>query len=155
MIGLVEPGSPQGWESARQLIEVYASSLNVDLAFQDIAHELDHLPAEYGPPTGAFLIARELGADLGCVGLRKFSGEAGEIKRLYVLPTARGRGVGRLLADAIVARARTLGYRKVLLDTLPTMKAGRALYASLGFRPVAAYRFNPIAGAEFLEMPLR
>lgn len=151
---LVRPQSPQDWQAARQLVQAYAGSLDVDLAFQNFAHELDHLEAEYGAPDGVFLIAREFGTDLGCVGVRKFSEEAGEVKRLYVLPAARGRGVGRLLADAIVAAAKALGYVRLVLDTLPSMQEGHALYASLGFKPIAAYRFNPIVGTEFLELKL-
>src|SRR5688572_30456974 len=120
-IRLAQPQSEQDWHHARQLIEEYAASLNLDLSFQNIAHELEHLPSEYAAPAGAFLLAVEEGAYVGCVGLRQFSDGAGEVKRLYVRPVARGRGVGRLLAAGAVAAAQQLGYTRLLLDTLPSM----------------------------------
>ena len=104
---------------------------------------------------GAFLLAREQAVLLGCVGVRQFSDGSGEIKRLYVIPAARGRGVGRLLAVGIVAEARQLGYARLLLDTLPSMNEAQSLYVSLGFKQTAAYRFNPFPAAAFLELSLR
>ena len=154
-IRLVEPHSDVDWRTARQLIEEYAAALNLDLSFQNIAHELEHLPSEYGPPAGAFFLAEEDGSYLGCVGLRRFSEGVGEIKRLYMTPAARGRGVGRLLARRAVAAGTNLGYRRLLLDTLPSMKEAQSLYASLGFKPTSAYRYNPVAGTAFMELELQ
>lgn len=154
-IHLVQPNSEDQWRNARRLIEEYAASLNLDLSFQNLAYELEHLVSEYGPPAGAFFLAEENGSYLGCVGLRHFSDGIGEIKRLYTIPAARGRGLGRLLASRIVAAGKLLGYRRLLLDTLPSMKEAQSLYVSLGFKPTAAYRFNPVAGTAFLELELR
>ena len=154
-IRLAAPRSDDDWRAARRLIEEYAAALNVDLCFQNFAHELEHLASEYGPPAGAFLLAEEDGARLGCVGLRRFAERTGEVKRLYVAPAARGRGVGRLLAEGIVAEAKRLGYADLVLDTLPDMKAAQSLYASLGFRPAPPYRHNPVAGTVFLQLALR
>ena len=142
------------WRNARELINEYADSLGLDLSFQNFAHELAHLESEYAPPTGAFLIARDNDGLLGCIGLRRFDADTGEIKRLYVVPAARGRGVGRRLAEAAVDAGRKLGYRRLLLDTLPSMNPARSLYLSLGFKPTDAYRFNPVAGTAFLELVL-
>ena len=155
MIRLTVPKSRDDWREARRLIEEYAASLKVDLCFQNIAHELEHLAEEYGPPTGAFLLATENGTNRGCVGLRRISDGVSEMKRLYAVPAARGHGVGRMLAEGIVAAARQLGYTAVVLDTLPTMKEAQALYATLGFKPTTAYRFNPIPGTAYLELDLR
>ena len=154
-IRLTVPRSDEDWRAARRLVEEYAASLQVDLCFQNFAHELEHLAAEYGPPGGAFLLADDDGELVGCVGLRRFAGHTGEIKRLYVRAATRGHRVGRLLAEAIVAEARRLGYADLVLDTLPDMKAAQSLYASLGFRPAAPYRHNPVPGAVFLELALR
>jgi ribosomal protein S18 acetylase RimI-like enzyme len=76
------------------------------------------------------------------------------MKRLYLRPAARGRGLGRLLAEAVLAEARAKGYGRVRLDTVPGMEAAQSLYATLGFREVAAYRPNPVPGARFLELDL-
>ncbi len=153
-IRLTQPRSEDQWRLARGLIEEYAASLNVDLCFQDLDHELANLPDEYGPPGGAFLLAEENGACLGCIGLRRIFDGIGEVKRLYVKPAARGRGAGRLLAEGIVAAARRLGYARLRLDTLPDMQEAQALYATLGFEAIAAYRFNPVPGTAFLELSL-
>lgn len=157
---MIQPQSEQTWQQARVLIEEYAATLDLDLSFQDLAHELEHLAINYSPPTGSFLLAQDLaaadgGVYLGCVGLRRISEGIGEVKRLYTVPAARGRGAGRLLAEGIVAAARRIGYAKLLLDTLPGMREALSLYASLGFKPTAAYRFNPLPDAVFLELRLR
>jgi GNAT superfamily N-acetyltransferase len=152
---LLEPGAEGDWQEARRLIEQYAASLNIDLCFQNFAHEIEHLAQEYGPPAGAFLLAVESGINLGCVGLRRISDDVAEMKRLYAVPAARGRGVGRLLAEAIIDAARRLGYATVVLDTLPSMKEAQSLYASLGFKGTSAYRFNPVPGTAYLELRLR
>jgi len=153
-IRLAPPACEQDWRAARRLIEEYAASLEVDLAFQDFARELENLPSIYAPPTGDFLLAEESGDYLGCIGLRQLSAGVGEIKRLYAVPSARGRRVGRLLIEGIIAAAAQLGYAKLLLDTLSDMQAARALYASVGFKPTEAYRFNPVEGAVFMELTL-
>lgn len=154
-IRLNRPRTTAEWRDARRLIEAYAAWLDLDLSFQDFAHELEHLPQEYGPPAGAFLLARDGVVPIGCVGLRRFSERAGEVKRLYVVPHARGCGVGRALAERIVATARQLGYARLLLDTLRSMSEAQALYMSLGFRPTAPYRYNPIPDTVFLELTIR
>ena len=154
-IRLSQPQSGEDWRQARQLVEEYAASLNLDLSFQNFMHELEHLASEYAPPAGAFLLAEEKGVYVGCVGMRQFSDGIGEIKRLYAIPAARDRGIGRLLAEGIVAAAKQLGYTRLLLDTLPSMKKAQSLYVSLGFKPTTAYRFNPVPGTAFLEVELR
>ncbi len=141
---------------ARRLFSEYGASLAVDLAYQDFAAELAGLPGRYGPPGGALLLARdEAGVPLGCVALRS-SGPAGtaEMKRLYVAPAGRGRGLGRALAEAIVAEAARLGYREIRLDTLPDMEAAQALYRELGFLPVEPYYQTPVDGTIFLALSL-
>ena len=153
-VHLTQPLSRDDWCHARQLVEEYVASLNLDLAFQDFAHELENLAVEYAPPSGAFLLAEEDGTHVGCGGLRRFSDGTGEIKRLYIVPRARGRGIGRLLVEGIVAAARQLGYARLLLDTLPSMTSAQRLYVSMGFKPTEAYRYNPVPGTAFLELEL-
>jgi GNAT superfamily N-acetyltransferase len=151
---LVQAESDAQWATARRLVEAYAASLPVDLGFQDFQREVSHLAQAYGPPDGAFLLARREDDEAGCVGLRRFVEGVCETKRLYVVPVHRGHGVGRALAEGVVAQARRLGYRRMLLDILEAMKEAQALYASLGFRPTAAYRDNPVPNTSFLELPL-
>jgi ribosomal protein S18 acetylase RimI-like enzyme len=151
---LVRADTPHEWVLARQLIEEYARSLGVDLCFQNFDEEMEHLAEHYGPPRGALLLALDGEAAVGCVALRAHDDTIGEIKRLYVAPAARGRDAGRTLANAIVAIARQRGYRRLVLDTLPTMQAAQALYASLGFKAIAPYRYNPVPGTVFMALDL-
>ena len=134
----------------RELILEYAASLGVDLAFQDFEHEVATLDTYYE----LMLVARIEGDVAGCIALRRIDDEVCEMKRLYVRPRFRGRDLGRALADAIIGEARTRGYARMRLDTLPSMTSAMALYESLGFRDIAPYRFNPIQGSRFLELEL-
>jgi GNAT superfamily N-acetyltransferase len=154
MPDLVRPDTPELWATARRLVEEYAASLPVDLAFQDFDHEVGALPDEYGPPGGAFLLALRDRLPLGCVGVRRLTADDCEMKRLYVAPMGRRSGLGRRLAQAAIAEGRRLGYRRMLLDTMPTMSEAHSLHRSLGFRPARPYRFNPVPGATFLELHL-
>ncbi len=153
-IRLLQAATPHQWAEARRLVREYAAGLDVDLSFQNFEQELEHFIVEYAAPAGAFLLAEDAGRYVACIGVRRFAAEIGEIKRLYVIPAARGRGLGRVLVERSISAARPLGYRSLLLDTLPFMKEAQSLYLSLGFRPTSAYRFNPIAGSAFLRREL-
>lgn len=140
--------------AVRALLREYADALGFSLAFQDFEREVQTLPGDYAPPSGALLVARAGGTAVGCVALRRLDDETCEMKRLYVRPTLRGGGVGRLLANAIVGEARRLGYARMRLDTVPEMAAAQALYEQLGFRDTEPYTRNPVPGARFLELEL-
>ena len=146
--------SPGELAAVRALVEEYQRSLGVDLEFQGFSHELAHLGEVYGPPDGALFLATLDGAAVGCVGMRRFDATCCEMKRLYVRPQGRGHGLGRALAVRAMEAGRAAGYAAMRLDTLPSMRDAQALYERLGFRDVAAYRANPVAGTRFLEAPL-
>ncbi|HEX7078523.1 MAG TPA: GNAT family N-acetyltransferase [Candidatus Eisenbacteria bacterium] len=146
---------PGDLPAVRALLEEYAASLGFDLSFQGFDRELEGLPGDYAPPSGAILVAEEEGTPEGIVALRSLEPpDVCEMKRLYVRPSARGRGLGRRLAEAIVAEARARGYRRMRLDTVPAMGEAIGLYRSLAFRTIEPYRLNPIPGALFFERAL-
>jgi GNAT superfamily N-acetyltransferase len=142
--------------AARHLFEEYAASIGVDLCFQHFAEELAGLPGDYAPPRGCLLIATHGAQPVGCAALRPLAGAGaiGEVKRLYVQPCGRGTGLGRRLAQAVIERARSIGYRELRLDTLADMTQARTLYASLGFRECAPYYDNPLPGVRYLSLRL-
>lgn len=145
---------PAEIEEVRRLFLDYQAALGVDLCFQGFAQELASLPGSYARPAGRLLLAAQGASILGGVGLRPLAGADCEMKRLYVRPPGRGRGLGRKLATQVIAEARQAGYRRILLDTLPAMSEARALYRSLGFSEVAPYYPNPIAGVSYLARAL-
>jgi ribosomal protein S18 acetylase RimI-like enzyme len=134
----------------RELITEYANSLGVDLSFQDLDHELSTLATFYEQ----ILLARDADRAAGCVALRRIDDETCEMKRLYVRPAFRGINLGRQLAELIIATARARGYKRMRLDTLPTMTAAIPLYRALGFVEIEPYRFNPVVGTRFMELTL-
>jgi ribosomal protein S18 acetylase RimI-like enzyme len=142
---MIRPAQAQDAEHVRELLREYATGLGIDLSFQDFETELVDPLSFYE----LVLLAGD-----GCVALRRVDDETCEMKRLYVRPNARAGGLGRRLAEAVVAEARARGYRRMLLDTLPSMAAARALYTSLGFRETQPYRYNPVSGTTFLELDL-
>ena len=157
-ISLRPPSSPAEWDAVRDIFREYASTLGVDLCFQDFECELAQLPGDYAEPRGALLIAEVEGALAGCCALRPLDNadypNASEIKRLYVRKAFRGFGLGRELAEAMLDRARQAGYACVLLDTLDDMESARALYTDLGFEEIPPYYHNPIPGAHYLKVDI-
>ena len=142
-------------ETVRGLFREYQRSLGIDLCFQGFEAELAGLPGDYAPPRGRLWLAeRGEGDALGCIAMRALDPERAEMKRLYVRPAARGLGLGRRLAETLIAEARRLGYRVVCLDTLPTMAGAQALYEELGFADIAPYRVNPVPGARYMGLEL-
>ena len=140
--------------AARTLFLEYADDLGVDLCFQDFQQELDGLPGAYAPPDGRLLLAFDGEPAIGCVTVRKLDAGICEMKRLYVKPAYRDKGLGRNLAEAIIAEARAIGYERMRLDSLTSLREAGALYQSLGFVEIPPYRYNPLVNAVFMELDL-
>jgi putative acetyltransferase len=152
--------TPADWAEVDRLVRAYLAELPFEIDFQDLDRELAELPREYGPPGGVGLLARlddADGAAVGVVGVRPFgepgSGD-GELKRMYVAPEARGTGAGRALGAAAVAAAVDLGYRRLLLDTVASMRSAIAIYEALGFVATQPYRHNPLPDARYFALDL-
>ena len=155
---VVVPDGAGALQAAREIFREYADSLSVDLCFQGFDVELAGLPGDYAEPEGALLLAYADEQLAGCVAMRRLvnvdHANACEMKRLFVRRAFRRFGLGRVLVQALMDRARAAGYSAMLLDTLDEMETARELYASLGFVEVAPYYFNPIPGAHYLMAPL-
>jgi ribosomal protein S18 acetylase RimI-like enzyme len=151
---IVQASDADAVAQARELFCEYAAESQLDLCFQNFDEELAGLPGAYAPPEGRLLLALYEGQLAGCVALRKFEDGVCEMKRLFVRPAFRGQGIGRALAVQVVDEARAAGYLRMRLDTLARMKAAIALYESLGFRRIEAYRPNPLEDAVFMELAL-
>ena len=154
MIEIREALDPVDIATVRTLMQEYQEALGVDLSFQSFATELETLPGEYASPRGRLLLAWDDDAVAGCMAMRPLTSETCEMKRLYVRPMFRAEGLGRKLAERVIAEARSVGYQRMYLDTLPTMAGAQKLYERLGFKDVPAYRHNPIAGTRFLGLDL-
>lgn len=151
---IIAAATPEHLEAVRVLFGEYAASLPFALDFQGFAAELAVLPGRYAQPDGALFLLVDDAGPAGCVALRPLADGVCEMKRLFIRPDRRGLGYGRLLADAVIAEARRIGYTRMRLDTVPGMDAAQALYTALGFAPIAPYCCNPIDGAMFLEKTL-
>lgn len=132
--------TPAEVDTVRVLFRAYAESMGYAICFESFEAELTALPHPYVPPGGCLLLARADGRPAGCVALQRLDAETGEIKRLYVDDAFRGQGLARSLTETVLTEARRIGYRRVRLETLPTMVAARTLYDTLHFHPIPAYR---------------
>jgi ribosomal protein S18 acetylase RimI-like enzyme len=151
---VIRTAQPADIPVVRAMLREYVDWIGLDLAFQEIDAELDGLPGEYVPPRGALFVATDDTAHVGMIALRPFDGPIGEMKRLYVRPDARGRGLARQLVTVICDEARRLGYREIRLDTLPMMGDAQSLYVSCGFVDIPPYYDSPIAGTRFMARRL-
>ena len=152
---LIEAHAAGHLPAVRALFTEYAGTLDTNVCLQDFERELAELPGRYAPPEGRLLLAREDGKAAGCVGLRQLGDGVCEMKRLYVRPAFRGKGLGRALAEAVIHQAREAGYERLRLDTLPAMKEAIALYEALGFRRLPACGGCGCSAAIDMELLLR
>jgi len=142
-------------DEARTLFKQYEASLGISLCFQSFDQELANLPGDYAPPSGRLLLARDQGEIAGCIALRKLNDSICEMKRLYLRPNFRGKGLGGKMVKAIVNEAKQIGYSKMRLDTMPgRMDEAISLYRSVGFKEIAPYYENPTGCTLYMELDL-
>ena len=148
-------------EDIRELFSEYTAMLIAGdpsfreyLKVQSYDDELDHPLVKYGPPDGRLYIALWDGAPAGCIALRRLDDESCEMKRLYVRPEYRGRGIGSHLVHRILEDAREIGYRHMLLDTLPFLDRAIQMYRKLGFQEISIYNDSPMSSAIYMRLDL-
>ena len=125
----------------RQEMRALYDNLDMDAAYMPAAG-----PRELGPPGGTFLVGFEAdGRPICCGGVKALEDGACEIKRMYVLPEDRGRGVARELLAALEDAARSLGYAIARLDTGPRQAHAERIYRTAGYRPIGNFNLNPVA----------
>ena len=152
---MMQASSPAQIAQVRELFLEYAKSLGFSLCFQSFDQELAGLPGDYSPPEGRLLLAEYEDQVAGCVALRKLEPGICEMKRLYLRPAFRGKGLGRRLAETILNEARSIGYQRLRLDTVErVMRDAVGLYRALGFREIAPYCANPMEGTLDMELVL-
>ncbi len=154
MIELIEARTEQDIAAARKLFQEYTDSLGIDLTFQNYEQELEQIETIYQPPSGSLILIKYKDSFVGCVGLKKLDKPNCEMKRLYLTPKIRGKGLGKILCEKIIEKTKQFGYKRIRLDTLPSMTAARALYRNLGFHPIKPYYHNPIPGTIYMELIL-
>jgi len=152
---LTQAKSSADIDEARALFKQYEASLGISLCFQSFDQELASLPGDYAPPLGRLLLAR-VGSDVaGCIALRKLNDSVCEMKRLYLRPSFRGKGLGGKMVDAILNEAKLIGYAKMRLDTIPgKMDEAIKLYRSIGFKEIPAYYDTPFGDTLYMELNL-
>jgi putative acetyltransferase len=152
----VQANSPAQIEEARTLFREYETGLGISLCFQNFEQELANLPGDYNPPDGRLLLCEHDGLVAGCIALRKLEPGVCEMKRLYIRPTFRGKGLGKFLVNTIIHEASEMGYQSMRLDTLPgRMDDAIKLYRSLGFKEIAPYYENPSPETLYMELTLQ
>lgn len=150
----VRPAEPADIPEVREMLREYVAWIGLDLAFQEIDAEVAGMPGDYAPPSGALFVAPDGHGLAGMIGLRALDDHTCEMKRLFVRPAARGRGLAKALIGRVLDEAQRLGYAEIRLDTLPMMGDAQSLYGALGFVDIPPYYETPIAGTRFMAKRL-
>lgn len=156
-VSIIRATTSEQLAQAAGLFREYAASLPFSLCFQGFDEELVSLPGKYAPPAGVILLAMAGETPVGCIAMRPLPDlGAGvcEMKRMYVVPAWQGRGIGRRLAEQLLADARAAGHTFMKLDSEPDMVAAVGLYRSLGFTPCERYNNDPHPQTVFMELRL-
>ena len=124
------------------------------LSIQNYDHEIENLEDKYGLPFGRLYLAFYDGVLAGCIGLRKIDNDNCELKRLYVKPQFRGKKIASFLVKYIIAEAKEIGYKHILLDTLPFLETAINMYKNYGFYEIESYNNNPMENLIYLKYDL-
>ena len=155
MIELTEAKSKEEFKTGVDLFQEYATQLGVDLEFQNFREETHNIETQYSRPDGALFIAyNDQKKVMGCFGVRSLEQSICELKRMYLRKEARGMGIGKQLLIKSLEVGKELGFKKMRLDTLPTMESAIGLYIKMGFCEIDPYRYNPIDGTKYFEIAL-
>jgi GNAT superfamily N-acetyltransferase len=154
MIDIIEAKTPKHIDQVRLLFREYEEWLNVDLCFQDFEQELADLPGKYAAPSGCIFLAFENDRAAGCVAVRPIEHDLCEMKRLFIRPEFRNKGLGNTLVKMIIEKAKDIGYRQMRLDTLNTLEGAMHLYEKFGFKQIEPYYHNPLQGTIFWELEI-
>ena len=154
MVQIIHSHMPEQVGKVRSLFDQYAISVGSNLGFQNFDDELINLPGDYTPPSGALLMAVERSVSIGCVAMRPMDRSICEMKRLFVKPARRRKGVGRQLVEGIVDEAKKAGYQSMRLDATPSMREAIGLCQSVGFLEIEPTCWNPIPGVLYFELVL-
>jgi len=156
MVELVEVKSDKEYKTVIELFKEYAFQINVDLSFQNFDIELKEIQKQYSRPYGIIFIVYDIDKKpIGCFGIRKLADTICELKRMYLKKEIRGMGIGNKLLTKAIEIGKELKYKRMRLDTLPTMESAIGLYKKIGFYEIDSYRFNPIEGTKYFEIQLK
>ena len=142
---------PDHFSAAARLFKEYANGLGLDLSFQNFAGELNEIDVQCNLPSGGLVLIRYAGDFVGCAGIRRLDEKTAELKRMYIQPSHRGIGLGKLLMENAIAVAKERKYHSIKLDTLKSLVSALHLYRQFGFKDIEAYRFNPSDDVLYLE----
>ena len=146
--------SNEDFEAAAKLFRLYAAELPIALDFQNFEEELQELKNIYDEISGGIILCKENNIYLGCAGIRKFDVETAELKRMWISPQKRGKGIGGKILSAAITLAESKNYKAIVLDTLDHMQSAIKLYKEAGFKEIAAYYFNPHKNALYFRKTL-
>lgn len=145
---------PTDLDEVRALMQEYWNSFGFTPCFQNFSRELATLPGKYAPPDGRLALASVGLTAAGCIALRRLNTDRAEIKRLYVRPAFRGRGLARSLIAWVSCEARAAGYGELVGDTMPAMSEALALYDRMGFQRIEPYSDQDTSGALAIRLKL-
>ena len=148
------PNNIVQFNDATSLFQEYANSLNISLAFQNFEEELNIINSMYGSPTGCLLLVYENEQAIACAAYRKIDEHVCELKRMYIKPNYRRKGIAQEMLNILCDRAKINGYQFMRLDTLDTMKTAIHLYSKNSFYKIDAYYHNPNEGVVYMEKVL-